>query len=262
MRVGKLEVLPVLDGHGTMSVAETYRYVGTADDPWAPHQQFATGDGTFEVPVGGFVVATGGRVVLVDTGVGDLQRPPWFGGQLLTNLAAHGFAAEDVTDVVFTHLHFDHVGWATRKGAVVFPNATYRCHRADWTHFVDDGDGATARKFAPVLDRMEFWEADTTIAAGVDVTGAPGHTPGSTIVVVSDGGEQALLLGDVAHCPFELIDDDWEKLMDVDPALARQTRIALAREYEGKDVPIGASHFPGMEFGRLLPGVGTRSWRF
>lgn len=255
-------MLPVLDGIGTMSVAETYRYVGDADDPWAPHRPFLTPGGTFDIPVGGFVVRTGERVVLVDAGVGDLRRPPWQGGQLLQSLAAHGFQPEDVTDVVFTHLHFDHVGWATRKGAVVFTNATYRCHRADWAHFVEDGDGGAARKLGPVLDRMEFWEADAQLATGIDVTGAPGHTPGSTIVVVSSGGEQALLLGDVAHCPFELADDDWEKLVDVDPPLARRTRAALAREYAGTDVPIGASHFPGMEFGRLLGGIGSRSWVF
>jgi hypothetical protein len=69
-----------------------------------------------------------------------------------------------------------------------------------------------------------------------------------------------MLLGDVVHCPVELLDDEWAGIADVDPALARRTRTALARELEGTDVPVAASHFPGLRFGRLLSGAGGRSW--
>jgi hypothetical protein len=58
----------------------------------------------------------------------------------------------------------------------------------------------------------------------------------------------------------ELIDDEWSGLADVDPALARRTRIALAREIEGTDTPVAAAHFPGLVFGRLLAADGKRSW--
>jgi hypothetical protein len=71
-------------------------------------------------------------------------------------------------------------------------------------------------------------------------------------VVLSDGSERALLLGDVAHCPMELTDVQWARLADVDPALAAQTREALAREAEGGGALVGAAHFHGLRFGRLL----------
>jgi len=71
---------------------------------------------------------------------------------------------------------------------------------------------------------------------------------------------RALLLGDVVHCPVELVDDEWAGMGDVDPELAKRTRIALAREIEGKDLPVAAAHFPGMRFGRLLAGEGRRQW--
>jgi glyoxylase-like metal-dependent hydrolase (beta-lactamase superfamily II) len=89
---------------------------------------------------------------------------------------------------------------------------------------------------------------------------APGHTPGSTILVLSHGAARGLLLGDVVHCPVELLDDEWSGLGDVDPALARKTRNALARELEGTDTPVAAAHFSGMVFGRLLLAEGRRSW--
>jgi hypothetical protein len=89
---------------------------------------------------------------------------------------------------------------------------------------------------------------------------APGHTPGSGVMVLSSGTARAVLLGDVAHCPVELLEDEWAGIGDVDPELARRTRVALMREYEGLDVPITASHFPGLKFGRLLSGEGKRQW--
>ena len=58
------------------------------------------------------------------------------------------------------------------------------------------------------------------------------------------------------------MEDDWEAVMDVDPALARRTREALAKELEGSDVPAAAAHFPGLRFGRLLGGTGRRHWTF
>jgi hypothetical protein len=69
-----------------------------------------------------------------------------------------------------------------------------------------------------------------------------------------------MLLGDVVHCPVELVDDEWDSMYDVDPALALRTRTALARELEGTDIPMAASHFPGLRFGRLLTGEGRRRW--
>jgi glyoxylase-like metal-dependent hydrolase (beta-lactamase superfamily II) len=141
----------------------------------------------------------------------------------------------------------------------VFVNAVHRCHRLDWEHFVGTDDGAT-EKLTPVEPLLELFDADVTLAPGVDVRLAPGHTPGSVLVVLSSGVARALLVGDVVHCPVELVDDEWGALADVDPALARQTRIALARELEGSDVPIGAAHFPGLAFGRLLAGEGRRMW--
>jgi hypothetical protein len=170
---------------------------------------------------------------------------------MLNNLAAAGVGATDITDVVFTHLHFDHVGWATTSGTVVFPNATYRCQQHDWDHFVTaDPGGGAARKLQPIEDRLVTWDHDGTILPGLDAMGDR----------IERHQLLGLLLGDVVHCPVELVDDEWAGMGDVDPELAKRTRIALAKEIEGTDVPVAAAHFPGMQFGRLLAGEGRRSW--
>jgi len=64
----------------------------------------------------------------------------------------------------------------------------------------------------------------------------------------------------VVHCPVELVDDEWDGMWDVDPELAKRTRVALNREIEGRDIPVAAAHFPGLQFGRLLAAEGKRRW--
>ena len=256
----------MLDGVARMAPSDAYRMGspeiagrgGIASD-WAPHRSLLNDDGMLELALGGFVVQIGDRVLLIDTGVGDIQRGPFQGGRLLDGLAAEGISPVDVTDVILTHLHFDHVGWTTRHGEIVFPNATYRCDQRDWDHFVGPDPGST-RKLAPLEARLEPWDDSGPLLPGTDTMSAPGHTPGSAIIVISSGTERALLLGDVVHCPVELLDDEWAGMGDVDPALARRTRVALARELEGSDVPVAAAHFPGMQFGRLIAAAGTRRW--
>jgi glyoxylase-like metal-dependent hydrolase (beta-lactamase superfamily II) len=264
MRVGDLEILPVPDGWARMPAVDLLRFTGPREDPWLPHEQFLAEDGSIELSLGGFLVRTGDRVVLIDAGVGRIDNDTYHGGEFLESLAGLGVSVDDVTDVVFTHLHFDHVGWATQRGAVVFPGATFRCHAADWDHFVGGPhpEAGSVRKLSPITDRLETFGDDTAVAPGITVRHAPGHTPGSAVIVVADGNDRALLLGDVVHCPVELVEDDWEAIFDVDPALARRTREALAKELEGSDVPVAAAHFPGLRFGRLLAGSGRRQWTF
>jgi glyoxylase-like metal-dependent hydrolase (beta-lactamase superfamily II) len=260
MRVGDLELLPLIDGELRARAAEIYP--GRGEDDWQPHRRWITHDGMIELAIGCFLIRTGDRRVLVDAGLGTVRVEGFTGGRLLDELVSIGESVETVTDVVFTHLHFDHVGWATQKGAIVFPNATYRCHSADWEHFVT-GEGALGggrRKLEPLTDRLEHFDGLKTIAPGVDTLPTPGHTPGHTAIVVSSGTERAILLGDAAHCPVELEEAEWEGLGDVDPELARHTRIAMMRELEETGTPASAAHFPGLRFGRLLRGEDRARW--
>jgi glyoxylase-like metal-dependent hydrolase (beta-lactamase superfamily II) len=264
MRVGDLEIHPVHDGWARMPADALLRFTGGRSDPWLPHEEFIRDDGTIDLSLGGFLVRTGDRLVVIDTGAGRIDNDTYHGGEFLESLAGLDVSPDDVTDVVFTHLHFDHVGWATQKGTVVFPRATFRCHAADWEHFVagPNPEAGSVRKLSPLADRLEPFSGDAAVAPGITVRHAPGHTPGSAVIVVADGTERALLLGDAVHCPVELIENEWEAIFDVDPALARRTREALAKELEGSNVPVAAAHFPGLRFGRLLGGRGRRHWTF
>ena len=264
MKVGDIEVLPVVDGLGREVAREVLHREGAGGDPWACHGEYLDGQGRLGLTLGGFLVRSADRTIIVDAGAGPINNGKYAGGGFLDSLRAYGVAPADVTDVLFTHLHFDHVGWATRKGEIVFPAATYRVHAADWAHFVDspDADPGAVRKLSPLTARLETFATDCTLAPGVDARPVPGHTPGSTIYVLSSGGQRALLLGDVVHSVVELLEPDWQAVFDVDPRAAAAVRSQLVRELESSPAPVAAAHFPGLRFGRIVTAGQERRWTF
>jgi glyoxylase-like metal-dependent hydrolase (beta-lactamase superfamily II) len=263
MNIGDLVAEPLYDG--VMRAPATLFYGGTTTEQWAPHQRFLEPDGMLRFDLGGFLLrGPGERAVLIDAGIGPrsgLMRDgagSYAGGELLNSLAAQGVRPEDISDVLFTHLHWDHIGWAWNAGAIVFPNATFRCDIRDLEHFRDNE--RVRDTLSAIEGHVQTWDGSGPVCPGVDAMSAPGHTPGSTILVMSSGTARGLLLGDVVHCPVELLDDEWGGVGDVDPDLARRTRLALTRELEGTETPVAAAHFPGLVFGRLLAANGKRSW--
>ena len=148
MRVGELEILPVHDGVARIPISDPFlgmprRGVGAA--PAVPHRRRRARAGARRLPA----CASGDRV-----GAHRLRRRPHRRGRPSRAVRCspawprYGVQPDDVTDVLFTHLHFDHVGWATQQGRVVFPNATYRCDERDWAHFVGPDEGATRKLVA------------------------------------------------------------------------------------------------------------------
>jgi glyoxylase-like metal-dependent hydrolase (beta-lactamase superfamily II) len=313
MQIGAVDIEPVLDGRIRSKLHPTKPYPPRTSPQWDDLAGMVHDDDIIESTLGGFVVRTGERVVLVDAGAGqaidggyvapvidvddpndpigasfaargvppewarqiaaDFARTHIEQGALLASLDAVGVRPADVTDVVCTHLHFDHIGWVSAGGGPCFANATVHCAAADLEYFLGGPDeevftshlyrAPTAReRLAPVMDRIETWDGDRTLFAGVDVRLAAGHTPGSSVVVVSDGGARALLLGDIVHCPLELMDDEFNLLVDHDQELANRVREAYARELEGTNVVAAAAHFPGLRFGRLVATESARRWSF
>ena len=156
MQVGDLRIDAVIDGTGRFPPTLSFR--GTTDGQWAAHQDLLDADGLLGFSMGGFLIRGGSRTVLVDLGVGRRRVMGIQGGAFLAGLAGLGVAPGDVTDVLFTHLHLDHVGWAADdEGRPVFPAATYRCAAADWDHFMVGHPGEVSELLAGVTERFETW---------------------------------------------------------------------------------------------------------
>jgi glyoxylase-like metal-dependent hydrolase (beta-lactamase superfamily II) len=265
MRIGDLHLHPISDG----SFAARPRYFGNhlAQDS---RPELFNRHHTAWLPIGCFLVRTSSRLMLIDAGLGpELQVLPHgmhlAGGQLPTGLRALGVTAAEITDVICSHLHADHVGWLfDLDSSPVFPQATIWFGTADWHHFVT-GTGQMPAHIregfrTPIhAPRMHPIDHDTTIAPGVTALLTPGHTPGHICVVISSGQERALLLGDAITCPVQLDEPTWHSMGDVDPTLADRTRERLWRELENERTTGVGAHFPELQFGRVLAGT-ARHW--
>jgi glyoxylase-like metal-dependent hydrolase (beta-lactamase superfamily II) len=267
MKVGSIEVIPLVDSVVHLDPTELFTGTapgkGSSPQDWEAHRDLLDEDGRMQMVVRSFLVERGGRRILIDGGYGP--GSPVGTAQLLDSLGAVGLQPADIDDVVLTHLHSDHIGWSSVDGVPTFPNATYRCDGRDWAHFVEGPPGdrmndLAREKLLPIRDRFEHWDGDTTLAPGLDVLHAPGHTPGNAVVVFSDGDERALMLGDAVHCPVMLLDAEWQRIIDVDPVLARRTMERLVAEIESEGLRVTGAHFPGLDFGRVLTAQGTRRW--
>lgn len=227
--------------------------------------EFTDAEGLMAVNFGGFLVRTADHVVVVDTGIGGGAIPELPIGSFPDRLRAAGVAPEDVDTVIFTHLHFDHVGWSG-----LFTNAQHHAHAIDWKYWVTDATPETGpgredfgaipapERLAPIADRVTLHDGERTeIVPGVILRLAPGHSPGHCIVEI---GDDVVLLADAAHNPAQLLSDDYRSATDVDADLAAQTRAALADELAGSDKLIAMTHHPGV--GRLEVEAGRRRWAY
>jgi glyoxylase-like metal-dependent hydrolase (beta-lactamase superfamily II) len=237
----------------------------------AVHAATLGDSGQLELPIGGFIVHTGGKVVLLDAGLGPMsvEWQPADGGSVRLEggalpgvLAGAGISPADVDIVLLSHLHADHSGWVWQDGRPYFPNATVRFGRGDWETYVEQGvSGADGDGFRALgeIGRVELIEHDGQVAPNITSLHTPGHTPGHQTYIVSSGGERALFLGDALSCPLQMEAPELEALADMDPELGIATRELIFRELEEGDL-ISGPHFPDVRWGRVLVGNGRRYW--
>lgn len=253
MRIGDWEVTGLVDGWGREPAREVLSRPGWGGDPWAAHSALLEEGGWLPLTLGGYLLRGAGRILLVDLGAGRIDNGRYRGGGLPARMGEQGVVPDQVTDVLFTHLHFDHVGWVTQRGEIQFPNAWHRVHRADWDYFVNDPKAAPGgvRKLRPVERLVEFVAGGEEVAPGVRVHHTPGHTPGHCVVEVAGTGSRAWLLGDLAHCTFELEETGWRFTFDHDGEQAERTRARFVERVAGSGDLLFGAHFPDLRPGRL-----------
>jgi glyoxylase-like metal-dependent hydrolase (beta-lactamase superfamily II) len=261
--LGSFEVTPLCDGAAPLPLSDELPGVAVDWDeererfPWA----FPVADASsWAWHVHAFLVRHADDLVLVDTGIGHFGRPPYdVAGRIDEELRAVGAAAEDVSDVVLTHLHADHSGGACRPdGKPRFPNARHHVHPDDWRFFgkertPDDFTGRFAMEAIERAGLLDLERADHDVGPGLHLEHAPGHTPGHRVVRADDGGETLLLAGDLLHVPSQVDHPATRSNHDEAPDLGaeQRTRYVVLARTEGWSV--GVPHF-GRPFGRVLPG--------
>ena len=210
--LGDLQLFPLSDG--------TFRLDGGAMFGVVPKplwERVAVPDDRNRIRLGlrPLLVLAGGRRLLIDAGMGSkwdakardlfgLEQPP----DLLSSLAAHGLAPEDIDAVLLTHLHIDHAGGSTRRsgsGAIVptFPRADYYVRAGEWEAATQPNERTRAsyrsEDFMPLeaAGRLRFFNDDVELFPGVSAVRTGGHIRDHCACFLRGGGRTAVFWADL-----------------------------------------------------------------
>jgi len=262
---------------GDADVYNIIEYVGPTHDParvfpglegdWQsvarqwPYQ-YAALTNRFIIAIQIWVVRWQGRVIVIDTGCGNFKPRPAaprmdnLNNRVIEWLESIGAGRGQVTHVINTHLHGDHVGWNTMSedgvNVPTFRKAEYFMPRADIEHFrgiYDGGDksvgaGAFGDSVVPILDAglATIVEGDGEIA-GLTMTPAPGHTPGMYRLTLKSEGETGIFCADIFHSPIQIHQPTLNTMFCMLPDQARATRQRFLDDVADTGAIIMPCHF-------------------
>lgn len=215
-----------------------------------------------QTSVDGYLINTGSKLVLVDTGAGKLFGPTL--GSLAANLKAAGYQPEQVDEIYITHMHGDHVGGLVADGQLVFPNAIVRAdqHDADFWLSKENLDKAPEKmkgfflgaqaSLNPYVAAGKFkpFDGEAELVPGVRSIAARGHTPGHSIYAVESKGQKLVLWGDLMHvAAVQFPQPQVTIAFDTDSKSAAIQRKKAYAEAAKEGYFVAAAHLP-------FPGIG------
>ena len=205
----------------------------------------------------------GERVVLFDAGAGPAFMPS--AGDLIDSLDAAGVAPEEVTHVVFTHAHPDHLwGVLDDFDDPVFANATYMMSAPEWNYWRDPATVDTigearasfavgaARRLAVIEERLQEIHDGEEILPGIMAHASHGHTPGHMSFELRAGSDALLIGGDaIGNHHLAFARPGWPSGADQDPDQGAETRTRLLDKLAQEQTLLMGFHLPGGGLGRV-----------
>ena len=258
LRVGEIDVMVISDGVLPITTVTMATNAASADlsawlkDMYLPQE-------IIDWPLNVAVVRSGGKTILIDSGLGtefpDFPRA----GQLAMRLVAAGIDPASVTDVVLTHLHMDHIGGLLVDGLWNQLRQDLRVHLASAeAEFWESPDFSRTVMPAPIPDvlrrtaaqfldvyrsQLRPFETEYEVAPGVLLRRTGGHTPGHSIVRIESGGEALTFAGDAVFQPgFD--NPEWYNGFEHDPEESARVRVRLLKELAASGEQLVATHLP------------------
>jgi glyoxylase-like metal-dependent hydrolase (beta-lactamase superfamily II) len=263
MMLGEFEVTALSDGTFPMQVDKMLTNVKPQDLDAALARSFLKEP--VEESVNGFLINTGSKLVLIDTGAGILFGPSV--GKLLSNLKASGYRPEQVDEIYITHMHGDHVGGLLMGRKAAFPNAIVRAAQQEADFWLSkanmdaapkdrkDGYVGAMNSLKPYVAAGKFkpFDGDLELVPGIRAVATPGHTAGHTVYTVESKGQRLVLWGDIMHvAAIQFSDPAVTIAFDTDTAMATAARKKVFADAAAHGDWVAGAHlsFPGI--GHLL----------
>ncbi len=223
-------------------------------------------EGKARLNFGCYVITNGDHTVMVDAGIGEIDQPDMTAGLMPQRFDELGIPRESVETVIYSHMHYDHIGGSQRDGKIVFPNARHVFHTREWDYWkgVEDEFAKAAQDIMRPLfdaDVVDFIDSDTEVLPGVTAVESFGHTPGHLTVSVMSDGTRTILGGDVSNHPFQVEHPHWSLPVDNDPELAGTTRDRIFEQIKNTDTHFVAGHYPMPGVGKIVTDDGVRVYQ-
>lgn len=261
LMVGNYEVTALNDGFSHLSPKRLLNITQQSAQQQL-HQHFIDTDNGVTNPFNAYLINTGKKLVLIDSGAGDCFGPE--SGHLVENLRASGYQPEQIDAVLITHMHSDHLCGVSRDGQRVFPNAMLYLPKAEQAYWLSDSQLANASAdnkgfftaarsaVAPyqAANRIKIFERGATLFPGIQSLATSGHTPGHTSYLVTSEQQSLMVLGDILHMyAIQLPHPNVAINFDYDSKQAIKTRQQLLKKLADSRSYMAGEHIP-------FPGIG------
>ncbi len=235
-KLGDFTAIALHDGVFTMDRPEGFVRNASADEVGEAFAACGMARDKVTLTFNALAIETGPGLVLIDTGVGEGARPA--AGQLLANLAAAGHKPEDVTAVIISHFHGDHIGGLRGPdGTPVFPKAEILVPQKEWDFWLGDaaslpeaakGTAEAARGVFDGLSNLRHYAWGEEILPGFTALDASGHTPGMSAIAIISGDASLTFVADITNNPLIFARHaDWQLMFDMDGDQSVTTRRRL-----------------------------------
>lgn len=259
MKLGDFEVTALLDG--TMELPVDKLLTGTTPEKVTKALAAQFLKTPVEASVNAYLVNTGTKLVLIDTGTGGAMGPTL--GKLLVNLKASGYKPEQVDEIYITHMHGDHFGGLLAGDKPAFPNAVVRAAKAEGEYWLSAANMDKAPEqmkgfFKLAQAQLKPYQAagkykpidgDVELVPGVRAWNTAGHTPGHTVYSIESKGEKMVFWGDLMHvAAVQFPDPSVTIQFDSDSKAAAPQRKKQFAEAAAKGHYVAVAHiaFPGI----------------
>jgi glyoxylase-like metal-dependent hydrolase (beta-lactamase superfamily II) len=265
-RIGEIDVLVISDGVLPLPTKMLAHNADPADRGAWLEDMFLPPD-ALDWALNVVMVRSGNKTILIDAGLGsdpDLHLPR--AGQTIRRLEAAGIDLAEVTDLVLTHMHMDHIGGLLVDGVKEQLRKDLRIHVAaaevkfwespDFSRTAmppgfPDALRATAKRFVNEYgSQLRPFEEQHEVAPGVVVRRTGGHTPGHSVVRVASGSDALTFAGDAVFA-VGFDQPDWHNGFEHDPEEAARVRVRLLRELAETGEMLVATHLPFPSVGRV-----------
>lgn len=262
MALGEAVVTALYDGYVTLD-SKLLKGASAHDIQSLLAQMFVATTPGMQTAVNGFLIHTGGNLILVDTGAGACFGPGL--GGLAANIQAAGYQPDQIDTVLLTHLHPDHVcGLLSADGSALFNKAEVYASIKETNFWLNPEIAAKAppgtqgtfemarAALAPYQEKQRFhsYTTDDELPDGISIVSTPGHTPGHTSYLFESAQQSLLVWGDIVHShATQFARPEIAMEFDVDQKQAIATRRKLFQDAARDKLWIAAAHMP-------FPGLG------